>query len=60
MLSRKVGEKIMIGDEIILTIVSIESGGKVRIGVQAPIEVPVYREEIYRAIKAERLHDSME
>lgn len=44
-LSRKVNEKIMIGDDIVLTIVKIDRN-QVRIGIQAPGSVPVYREEI--------------
>jgi len=44
-LSRKVGERILIGDEIAITVVKITGGG-VRIGVQAPPELPVVREEL--------------
>ena len=44
-LSRKLGEKIMIGDNIVVTIVKIDHN-QVRIGIEAPIEVPVFREEI--------------
>jgi carbon storage regulator len=51
-LSRKVGETLMIGDEITVTVLGI-SGGQVRIGLDAPKEVGVYREEIYVRIKSE-------
>jgi carbon storage regulator len=44
-LSRKVNEKIMVGDDIIITIVKIDRN-QVRIGIEAPGHVPVYREEI--------------
>lgn len=49
-LARKVGESIMIGDRIELTILETD-GDKVRIGIQAPRDVGVYRKEIYLAIK---------
>ncbi len=44
-LSRKLGEKIMIGDNIVLTVVKIDRN-QIRLGIQAPSDVPVYREEI--------------
>lgn len=44
-LSRKVGEKILIGDSISVTVVRI-SGGGVRIGIEAPADLPVVREEL--------------
>ncbi len=44
-LSRKVGERIWIGDEISVTVVRITGGG-VRIGIEAPSEMPVVREEL--------------
>jgi carbon storage regulator len=44
-LSRKLGEKIVIGDNIILTVVKIDRN-QIRIGIEAPGEIPVYREEI--------------
>ncbi len=47
-LSRKVNEKIMVGDDIVITIVKIDRN-QVRIGIQAPGQVPVYREEILPA-----------
>ena len=47
-LSRKVNEKIMIGDDIVVTIVKIDRN-QVRIGISAPGSVPVYREEILPA-----------
>jgi carbon storage regulator len=49
-LSRKEGERIMISSDIVITVMKV-SGGKVRIGVEAPGDVPVHREEIYQAIQ---------
>ena len=51
-LSRKVNEKIMIGDDISITILEIR-GDQVRIGVNAPKQVKVFRQEIFDAIMAE-------
>src|SRR3954453_21818528 len=44
-LSRKLGEKIVIGDNIVITVVKIDRN-QIRIGIEAPQNVPVYREEI--------------
>jgi carbon storage regulator len=49
-LTRKAHESIMIGDDIELSVLAI-SGEKVRIGIQAPREIPVFRKEIYLAIQ---------
>ena len=51
-LSRKKDESIIIGKNIIITIVDIR-GDKVRLGIQAPTEIPVHRQEVYEAIKKE-------
>jgi carbon storage regulator len=51
-LSRKKNESIMIGDTIEVKIVAIE-GDTVRLGIEAPREVEVYRKEIYEAIRVE-------
>ena len=48
-LSRRVGEKIHISDDIVLTVVRVQ-GDKVRVGIEAPIEIPVHRQEIYERI----------
>lgn len=49
-LTRKRNESIMIGDNIVITIVDIR-GDKVRLGIEAPNDVPVHRQEIYDAIR---------
>lgn len=51
-LSRQRDESIMIGDDIVITIVDIR-GDKVRLGIQAPTQIPVHRQEVYEAIKRE-------
>ena len=51
-LTRRVGEGLKIGDEVEVTILGIK-GNQVRIGILAPKEVPVHREEVYRRIRAE-------
>lgn len=53
-LSRKKNESVVIDDRIVLTVVEIR-GDKVRLGIEAPREVPVHRKEIYDAIQTERV-----
>jgi carbon storage regulator len=48
-LSRKLGERIMIGDDIIISVVDIDHG-KIRLGITAPRDLPVFREEVYQQI----------
>jgi len=52
-LTRRVGERLMIGDEIQVTVLGVK-GNQVRIGVLAPADVSVHREEIYDRVRAER------
>ena len=57
-LTRKVGESVLIGDDISITVLSVR-GNQVKLGVQAPKEVSVHREEIYQRIlqsKDEHIH----
>ncbi|MDY6956091.1 MAG: carbon storage regulator CsrA [Pseudomonadota bacterium] len=56
-LTRRVGETVMVGDEITITVLGVK-GNQVRLGINAPKNVAVHREEIYRRIKQE--HDDME
>ncbi|HHU31574.1 MAG TPA: carbon storage regulator CsrA [Clostridia bacterium] len=51
-LSRKKMEALLIGEEIKITVIGIE-GDKVKLGIEAPENLTIYREEIYEAIKAE-------
>jgi len=53
-LSRKLNESIMIGDQIEISIVDIR-GDQVKLGIQAPKNVKVYRQEVYRAIQKENI-----
>lgn len=52
-LSRHRDESIIIGDDIVITVVDIR-GDKVRLGIQAPTHIPVHRQEIYEAIQREK------
>ncbi len=51
-LSRKKNEQIVIGDDIVITVVDVR-GDRVRIGIDAPSTVPVHRYEIYQALRAQ-------
>jgi carbon storage regulator len=51
-LTRRVGETLMVGDDVTVTVLGVK-GNQVRIGVNAPKEVAVHREEIYERIRKE-------
>ena len=51
-LTRRVGETLMVGDEVTVSVLGV-NGNQVRIGINAPKDVAVHREEIYERIKAE-------
>ncbi|MGH2969333.1 MAG: carbon storage regulator CsrA [Solirubrobacteraceae bacterium] len=51
-ITRRAGERIMVGDDVVVEIMEIV-GNSVRVGIEAPRSVPVYREEIYTAVRDE-------
>ena len=53
-LTRRPGESIVVGEDIVVTVIEIK-GGQVRIGIDAPRDVDVYREEIYEQVRQENL-----
>lgn len=54
-LTRRIGETLMIGDDVSLTVLGVK-GRQVRLGINAPKGVPVHREEIYQRIRWQQAH----
>ncbi len=55
-LTRRIGETLNIGDDVQVTVLGVK-GNQVRLGINAPKDVPVHREEIYERIKQEQAED---
>jgi carbon storage regulator len=55
-LTRRIGETLMVGDDVTITVLGVK-GNQVRIGVNAPKDVAVHREEIYQRIQKEKSGD---
>ncbi|WP_286236860.1 carbon storage regulator CsrA [Neptuniibacter halophilus] len=55
-LTRRVGETLMVGDDVTVTVLGVK-GNQVRIGVNAPKDVSVHREEIYQRIQREKAEE---
>ena len=58
-LTRRIGETLMVGDDVTITVLGVK-GNQVRIGVNAPKEVSVHREEIYERIQSEKAGNDTE
>jgi len=58
-LTRRMGESLMIGDEVSITVVGVK-GNQIRIGIEAPKTISIHREEIYERIKEEKENGARE
>ena len=52
-LTRRIGEKLMVGDDVTVTVLGVQ-GGQIRVGINAPKDIEVHREEIYKRIQEEK------
>jgi carbon storage regulator len=58
-LSRKKNEQIIVGDHIVITVVEVR-GDRVRLGIEAPQEIPIHRNEVLESIKAQQAAENAE
>jgi carbon storage regulator len=54
-LTREVGEKIVIGDDVVVTVISVSENGRVRLGIEAPRQIRIDRAEVLERIRRENL-----
>ena len=54
-LTREVGEKIIIGDDVVVTVISVSENGRVRLGIEAPRQIRIDRAEVLERIRRENL-----
>jgi len=54
-LTREPGEKILVGDDIVITVVSVSENGRVRLGIEAPRQIRIDREEVLERIRSENI-----
>ncbi len=54
-LTREVGEKIVIGDDVVVTVISVSENGRVRLGIEAPRQIRIDRAEVLERIRKENL-----
>lgn len=57
-LTREVGQKILIGDDIVITVIAVTSNGRVKIGIDAPRQVRINREEVLERIRHENVESA--
>lgn len=56
-LSRRVGERVLIGDDIVVTVLGV-SGNQIKLGIEAPADKAIFREEIYQRLSNDKNHFS--